>query len=52
MGGDRKWNYACSCQSKSMKITDVCKIGEMVSQLVNACKGDKAKIKIEVEFSD
>ena len=43
---------ACSCKSKVMKIEESHKIGEMINSLLKAHKCGKAKIKLEIKFSD
>ena len=42
----------CMCKKDVMNLQDTDKIGEIVKSLMTECKGNKATIKIEIEFHD
>ena len=43
---------SCVCNKKQFDIDESEKLGSLITQIVSARKGGKAKIKLEIEFSD
>ena len=43
---------SCVCNKEQFDIDKSEKLGSLFTQIVSACKGGKAKIKLEIEFSD
>ena len=43
---------SCQCKSKQIQLGETDKISGMLKELINSAKEGKAKIKIEIEFSD
>ena len=44
--------YKCCCKRKEFNICDGNQLGEMINDLVSKRRSGKAKIKLEIEFSD
>lgn len=42
----------CTCATKSMKCGETSQIGGMINEIVNAKKGVKTVVKIEIEFME
>ena len=45
-------SIGCCCSNQKINVTDMCKIGDMIEKLVTARKGEKATIKIELQFGE
>ena len=43
---------SCECKKSNGQVTESDQISHMISQLVSSSRAGKAKIKIEIEFSD
>ena len=44
--------HSCNCHKKVVKTSETSQIGSMISDIVNARKGSKTTVRIEIEFSD
>ena len=42
----------CDCKKQDIKLSETEKLGSMINDIVNARKGVKTVIKIEIEFGE
>ena len=45
-------SISCSSSKQVFKLEESDELGKMISQIVSSRKGGKAKIKLEIEFSE